>query len=268
MLDLKGKIAFVAGIGSVGPGWGNGKATAVLLARQGAQVFGTDIKEAAAKETADLIIKEGGVCVVQQCDMTNAEQVRAAVDACVKRFGRIDILINNCGGSAAGDPVTMSEEVWDQQLDLNLKTTFMGCKFVLPVMEKQQSGVIINISSIAGFRHQVAGRVNIAYSTTKAGLAAFSRSTAMAYVKKGIRCNTVIVGTMHTPLVEERLVKQLGAKDAASLISQRHAAVPIGHMGTGWDTANAVVFLCSDEASYITGIELPVDGGISAARVG
>ena len=267
MLDLKGKIAFVAGAGAVGPGWGNGKATAVLLARQGAKVFGTDINEAAANETRDLIVKEGGECVVHRCNMTVADDVRAAVDACVQRFGRIDILINNCGGSAGGDPVSMTEEVWDAQFDLNLKTTFMGCKFVLPVMEKQKSGVIVNISSIAGFRHQVAGRVNIAYSTSKAGLAAFSRSTAMAYVKKGIRCNTVIVGTMHTPLVEQRLVKQLGAGDAATLIAQRHAAVPMGHMGTGWDTANAVVFLVSDEARYITGIELTVDGGISAARV-
>jgi NAD(P)-dependent dehydrogenase (short-subunit alcohol dehydrogenase family) len=267
MLDLKGKIAFVAGAGSVGPGWGNGKATAVLLARQGAQVFATDIKEAAAKETAGVIEKEGGVCIVHACNMTNAEEVRKAVDACVKRFGRIDILINNCGGSAGGDPVSMTEEVWDAQLDLNLKTAFMGCKFVLPVMEKQKAGVIINISSIAGFRHQVAGRVNVAYSTAKAGLAAFSRSTAMAYVKKGIRCNTVVVGTMHTPLVEERLVKQLGVGDAATLIAQRHAAVPIGFMGTGWDTANAVVFLASEEARYITGIELAVDGGISAGRV-
>ncbi len=162
----------------------------------------------------------------------------------------------------------MSEEVWDAQLDLNLKTAFMGCKFVLPIMEKQKSGAIVNISSIAGFRHQVAGRVNVAYSTAKAGLAAFSRSTAMAYVKKGIRCNTVVVGTMHTPLVEERLVKQLGVGDAATLIAQRHAAVPIGFMGTGWDTANAVVFLASEEARYITGIELAVDGGISAGRVG
>src|SRR5471030_1303784 len=128
MLDLKGKIAFVAGAGSVGPGWGNGKATAVLLARQGAQVFATDLNEAAANETRDLIAKEGGVCVVHRCDMTVAEEVRAAVDACVQKFGRIDILINNCGASAAGDPVSMSEEVWDAQLEINLKTTFMGCK--------------------------------------------------------------------------------------------------------------------------------------------
>jgi NAD(P)-dependent dehydrogenase (short-subunit alcohol dehydrogenase family) len=267
MLELEGKIAFVAGAGTVGPGWGNGKATTVLLARQGAQVFATDINEAAANDTRDIIEKEGGVCVVHRCDLTAADEVHAAVDACMQRFGRIDILINVAGGSAAGDPVSMTEEVWDAQLDLNLKTAFLGCKFVLPIMEQQKSGVIVNISSIAGFRHQVAGRVNIAYSTAKAGLAAFSRSIAMAYVKKGIRCNTVIVGTMHTPLVEQRLVKQLGAADAASLIAQRNAAVPMGHMGTGWDTAHAIAFLVSDEARYITGIELPVDGGISAARV-
>ena len=266
MLDFTGRIAFVAGAGSVGPGWGNGKATAVLLARQGAQVFATDIDAAAAGETRALIEKEGGVCVVHRCDMTDAGEVRAAVDMCTQRFGRIDILVNNCGGSAPGDPVAMSEAVWDAQLDLNLKTAFMGCKFVLPVMERQGAGAIVNISSIAGYSHKVGGRVNVAYSTAKAGLAAFSRSTAMAYVQKGIRCNTVVVGTMHTPLVEQRLVKQLGAADAATLIAQRHAAVPIGCMGTGWDTANAVVFLASAEARYITGIELVVDGGISAAR--
>ncbi len=267
MLDMTGKIAFVAGAGTVGPGWGNGKATAVLLARQGARVFATDRDEAAAHETRAIIEKEGGVCSVHRCDMTAADEVRGAVEACLERHSRIDILVNNVGGSAAGDPVTMTEEVWHAQLDLNLKTAFLGCKFVLPAMEKQQAGAIVNISSIAGFRHQVAGRVNVAYSTAKAGLAAFSRSTAMAYVKKGIRCNTVVVGTMHTPLVEQRLVKQLGAADAAALIAQRNAAVPMGHMGTGWDTANAVVFLASDEARYITGIELVVDGGISAGRV-
>ena len=267
MLDLTGKIAFVAGAGTVGPGWGNGKATAVLLARQGASVFATDLDLTAASETRDIIEKNGGACNAHRCNMTSADDVRAAVEACMRRFGRIDILVNNVGGSAAGDPVSMTEEVWDAQLDLNLKTAFMGCKFVLPVMDTQQSGAIVNISSIAGFRHQVGGRVNVAYSTAKAGLAAFTRSTAMAYVKKGIRCNTVVVGTMHTPLVEQRLVKQLGAADAATLIAQRNAAVPMGHMGTGWDTANAVVFLASDEARYITGIELVVDGGISAARV-
>jgi len=267
MLDFTGKVAFVAGAGSVGPGWGNGKATAVLFARQGAKVFGTDINAAAVEETRTLIVQEKGVCVAHTCDMTSSAQVKAAVDACMERFGRIDVLVNNVGGSAPGDPVTMSEEVWDDQIDHNLKTAFLGCKYVLPVMEKQGKGAIVNISSVAGLSHQVGGRTNVAYAATKAGLLAFTRSVAIAYVQKGIRANTVIAGTMHTPLVEHRLVKQLGT-GAAELIAKRHAAVPIGRMGDAWDVANAVVFLASDEAGYITATQLLVDGGLTAARPG
>jgi len=266
MLDLPGRIAVVTGAGSVGPGWGNGKATAVLLARQGAKVFAIDVNEEAARETQALIQEEGGECEAHVCDMTSSAAVKAAIEACVERHGAIDILVNNVGGSAAGDPVTMTEEVWDAQLELNLKTAFLGCKYVLPVMERQQTGVIINISSIAGLRQHVNGRVNVAYSATKAGLIGFTNSVAMKYVKKGIRCNTVVIGVMHTPLVEQRLVSQLGADDALALIAQRHAQVPLGRMGDAWDAAHAVLFLVSDEARYITGTEIIVDGGISAAR--
>lgn len=266
MLDLSNKIAIVTGAGSVGPGWGNGKATAVLLARQGAKLFAIDVNESAAIETRDLIQEEGGESIAHRCDMTKSAEVKAAVDACMERYGAIDILVNNVGGSAAGDPVSMSEEVWDAQLDLNLKTAFLGCKHVLPIMERQQSGAIVNMSSIAGLRQHIAGRVNVAYSAAKLGLIGFSHSTAMKYVKKGIRCNTVVIGVMHTPLVEQRLMKQLGAGDAASLIAQRHAQVPIGRMGDAWDAAHAVLFLVSEEARYITGTEIIVDGGISAAR--
>lgn len=268
MLDLKGKVALVTGAGSVGPGWGNGKATAVLLARQGAQVFGTDINAQAAEDTRAIIAKEGGLCVTQVCDMTVSDSVKSAVTACMERYGRIDILINNVGGSAPGDPVSMSEEVWDRQIDHNLKSAFLGCKHVLPVMEKQGSGAIVNVSSVAGFSHQVDGRVHIAYSATKSGLLGFTRATAIAYVKKGIRCNMVVLGTMHTPLVEERLMKQLGPEAAANLVAKRHAAVPIGRMGDAWDSAHAVLFLASDEARYITATQLVVDGGLTAARPG
>ena len=266
MLDLPNKIAVITGAGSVGPGWGNGKATAVLLARQGAKIFAIDVNDVAADETCELIEEEGGEAVAHRCDMTVASDVDAAIKACVDRYGGVDILVNNVGGSAAGDPVSMSEEVWDAQIDLNLKTAFLGCKYVLPIMERQESGVIVNISSIAGLRQHIAGRVNVAYSATKAGLISFSQTTAMKYVKSGIRCNTVVIGVMHTPLVEQRLVRQLGADDAATLIAQRHAQVPIGRMGDAWDAAHAVLFLVSDEARYITGTELIVDGGISAAR--
>lgn len=266
VLNLTGKVALVTGAGTVGPGWGNGKATAVLFARQGAKVFGTDINAAATDETRAIIKEDGGDCTMHACNMTVATEVEAAVAACMKRYGRIDILVNNVGGSAPGDPVAMTEEVWEAQLDHNLKTAFLGCKYVLPVMEQRGIGSIVNISSVAGFSHQVGGRVHVAYSTAKSGLLGFTRSIAIAYVKKGIRCNLVVVGTMHTPLVEQRLVRQLGADDAAELIAQRHAAVPMGRMGDAWDVAHAVLFLASDEARYITATHLVVDGGLTAAR--
>jgi NAD(P)-dependent dehydrogenase (short-subunit alcohol dehydrogenase family) len=272
MLDLTGKVAFVAGAGSVGEGWGNGRATAVLLARQGASVFGVDISAQALAGTTAIMEQEGHAnWAARTCNMTASEDVKLAVDDCLARFGRIDILVNNIGGSAPGDPVSMTEEVWDGQMDLNLKTTFLGCKHVLPVMERQfaaegKGGAIVNVSSIAHMTHQVDGRVNVAYAAAKAGLGAFSRSTAIAYVRKGIRVNTVVVGVMHTPLVEHRLVKQLGAGDAQELMAKRNASIPMGHMGDAWDVAYSVLFLASDEARYITATQLVVDGGVTAAR--
>lgn len=264
MLDLAGKVAIVTGAGSVGPGWGNGKATAVLLARRGAKLFAIDINLEAANETRGIIEQESGTCIAHRCDMTAAREVKAAVNACVERFGCIDILVNNVGGSTPGDPVTMTEETWDAQVDLNLKTTFLGCKYVLPVMEAQGSGAIVNNSSVAGLRNHL-GRSHVAYSATKAGVIALSRATALVYAKKGIRCNTVVPGLMHTPLVEQRLARQLGCQDVAALIAHRHSLVPMGRMGDAWDVAHAVLFLVSDEARYITATEIVVDGGLIAS---
>lgn len=270
MLDLKGKVAFVTGAGSVGDDpdakvWGNGKATAVLLARQGAKVFGVDLRQEAADITKGLIEKEGGTCATRGVDMTKAQQVDEAVQDCVNQFGAIDILVNNVGGSAPGNAVTMSEEVWDNQIDHNLKTTFLGCKYVLPVMEKQGKGAIVNLASVAGLSMS-ADRAQVAYSTTKLGLFAFSKSTAITYARQGIRCNTVVPGLMHTALVEHRLAKTIGANDLEGLIARRNAQCPTGQMGNAWDIAHAVLFLVSDEAQYITGTELIVDGGLTVAR--
>lgn len=264
MHDLTGKVAFISGAGSVGEGWGNGKATAVLLARQGATIYGTDISAGAAEETRRLIEAEGGTCIARAVDMTRASEVEAAVADCLARFGRIDILINNVGGSAPGDPVAMSEEVWDFQLDLNLKTAFLAAKHVIPVMERQGGGAIVNLSSIAGVRI-LPGRPHVAYTTAKLGILGFSRSIAVTYAKQNIRCNTVIPGLMHTPLVEHRLAKQVAGGDAAALIASRNAQVPTGKMGDAWDVAQAVLFLVSDEARYVTAAEIAVDGGLSAA---
>jgi NAD(P)-dependent dehydrogenase (short-subunit alcohol dehydrogenase family) len=266
MLDMGGKVAIVTGAGSVGPGWGNGKATATLLARQGASVFLVDVAAAAAEETHGIIASEGGASAVHQADMLMADQVAAMVAACMARFGRIDVLVNNVGGSAPGDAVSMSEEVWDRQIDFNLKTVFLGCKYVLPVMERQGKGAVVNIASVAGLRNDGhGGRTHVGYSASKAAVIQFSRSTAGAFVAKGIRVNTVVPGLMHTPLVESRLAKTVAGGDAAALIASRNARCPMGHMGTGWDVANAVLFLASDEAGYITGTEIVVDGGLILA---
>jgi NAD(P)-dependent dehydrogenase (short-subunit alcohol dehydrogenase family) len=272
-LDLKGKVAFVAGAGSVADGWGNGRATAVLLARQGAQVFGTDYSEEAIAGTTAAMADEGlRDWTAHQADMTSSEQVREAVDACVERYGRIDILVNNVGGSFPGDPVSLSEEDWDRQMDRNLKTAFLGCKYVLPVMQRQfeaegKGGAIVNVSSIASMSFQVGGRVHVAYAASKAGLQAFSRATAIAYVKQGIRVNSVLVGMVDTPLVSHRLTKQLGVANADTLVNQRNALIPMGRMGTAWDVANAILFLASDEAGFITATQLVVDGGVTASRL-
>ncbi len=247
MHDLTGKVAFISGAGSVGEGWGNGKATAVLLARQGATIYGTDISLAAAEETRALIAAEGGTAHAAAVDMTKAQEVEAAVADCLARFGRIDILVNNVGGSAPGDPVAMSEEVWDAQLDLNLKTAFLACKHVIPVMERQGGGAIVNLSSIAGVR-VLPDRPHVAYTTTKLGILGFSRSIAVTYAKQQIRCNTVIPGLMHTPLVETRLLaKTIAGGDVAALIASRCAGA---HRQDGrcLGRGAGVLFPVSDEA--------------------
>lgn len=264
MLGMAGKVAIVTGAGSVGPGWGNGKATATLLARQGASVLLVDVNMDAVNETRGIIEGEGGICAVRRADMMVAADVAEMVQACIDRFKRLDILVNNVGGSAPGDPVSMPEEVWDRQIDFNLKTAFLGCKYALPIMVEQGKGAIVNISSVAGLRNDFSsGRVHVGYAASKAGVIQLSRSTAAAYAKKGIRVNTVVPGLMHTPLVETRLAKTVAGNDAAALIAARNAVVPMGHMGDAWDVAHAVLFLASDEARYITGTEIIVDGGIT-----
>ena len=259
---LQDKVALVAGAGSVGPGWGNGKAAAVLFAREGAKVFAVDINRAAALETTEIIRGEGGKCDAHAADVTQADQVESMVQACVSRFRRIDILQNNVGGSAPGGPVEMSEEEWDAQIDFNLKDAFLTCKYVLPVMEKQGCGVIVNIASVSGIRYL--GRTMAAYYAAKAGLIQFTRVTAMGYVNKGIRCNCVLPGLMNTPLVAHRIAEQYGSGDVDEMVRRRDADCPMGKMGDAWDVAYASLYLASDEAKYVTATELVVDGGLSA----
>lgn len=258
---LAGKVALITGAGSVGPGWGNGRAIAVRFAEEGAKIFAVDRDAERMLETIKLVKDAGDEIETATCDVTQSASIASVVEACINRFGSVDILINNVGGSAAGGPVEMTEEVWDAQIDHNLKSVFLTCKYVLPLMEKQGSGAIVNISSTSGLRWT--GSAQVAYASTKAGVIQFSRVTAVQYAKKGIRVNTVVPGQLYTPMVDVRLAKQRTGGDVTALLQQRQSRIPLPFMGDGRDTANAALFLASDEARFITGTELVVDGGMS-----
>ncbi|MEL6299720.1 MAG: SDR family NAD(P)-dependent oxidoreductase [Pseudomonadota bacterium] len=265
---LQGKVALVFGVGSVGPGFGNGRASAIQFAREGAQLYGTDIDAAAAEETARLVRDDGGEITVSTADITREADIAAAVQACLAAYGRIDILLNNVGGSMPGGPVEMTAEVWDRQFATNIDYVFLACKHVIPVMERQfaetgNGGSIINLASIAGLRHF--GPNVAAYAASKAGVIKFSQVTGVQYAAKNIRVNTIVPGLMNTPLVESRLAVRRADGDVEALKRQRDAQVPMGRMGEAWDVANAAVFLASEEARYITATEIIVDGGLSAA---
>lgn len=261
MLKLDGKVAIVTGCGSFAPGWGNGKAIAVLLARQGATVLGVDVDMDAAEATREIAKSEGHPIDVAACDVTSGEQVQALIGDCVARYGRLDILINNVGRSEPGNPETMDEDMWRRQLDLNLTSVFLTCKAALPIMVDQGAGAIVNISSIAGQRW--VGKDQVAYATAKAGLVQFTKVTAVSYAAKGVRLNCVVPGLMMTPLVH-RLAEKYNAGDFEGMVARRNAQVPMARMGDAWDVAHATLFLASEEARYITGTELVVDGGITA----
>ena len=259
---LQDKVALVTGAGSIAPGWGNGKATAVLFAREGAKVFAVDIDPEAAGATRAIIEGEGGTCIDHKADVTENASVATMVEACVSAFGRIDILHNNVGGSVPGGPVDMPEEVFDQQLTYNLKSVFLTCKHVIPVMERQGGGAIVNVASLGALRHT--GHYHSAYGAAKAGLMHYTRTMAVEYAPKGIRCNTVVPGHVLTPLVEHRLAKQYRGGDLQNLVEERSRDIPMGRMGDAWDVAYAALYLASDEAKYATGIDIVVDGGVIA----
>jgi NAD(P)-dependent dehydrogenase (short-subunit alcohol dehydrogenase family) len=259
---LDGKVAIVTGAGCVGPGWGNGRAAAVLFAREGAKVFAVDNNPASMEETLERVRADGGTIHPHSCDVTKGREVTAMVAACVEAFGRVDILVNNVGGSAAGGPVELSEENWDRQVEYNLKSVFLTCKAVLPLMERQGGGAIVNTASTSAIRWT--GSAQVGYAASKAGVIQFSRVVAVQYAAKKIRVNTVVPGQMHTPMVEVRLAGQRAGGDVEALLKKRVARIPLGFMGDGRDTANAALFLASEEARFITGTEIVVDGGMSA----
>jgi len=259
MHRLKDKIAILFGAGSVGPGWGNGKATAVLFARNGAHVTCVDVNLDAARETVKIIQDEGGAATAVACDVTNSEAVKSAVDACAKQHGRIDILHNNVGYATMGGPIELDEAAWRRTLDLNVTSCFITCKHALPHMLQKRSGAIVNVSSIAAIRYT--GYPYTAYYAAKAAVNNFTMGLALQYAKDGIRANAIMPGLMNTPLIYQQISGQY--KTAEEMVKARDAVCPMGHMGTAWDIAKAALFLASEDAAYITGASLPVDGGLT-----
>ena len=258
---LKEKVALVSGAGSSGPGWGNGKATAVLFAREGARVLAADINLDAALETKRIIEREGGICEAVAGNVSLAEDVAAMVDACISAFGRIDALHNNVGIVEVGGPVETTEDSWDRVNDVNLKSMFLTCKQVLPHMERQGKGAIVNIASVSGIRWL--GVPYISYAATKAAVIQFTRVIALQYARSGIRANSILPGMMSTPMVHAPGVIAAYGGSAEEMVRRRDEQCPMGRMGDAWDVAYAALFLASDEAKYITGAELVVDGGLT-----
>ncbi|CAK3744693.1 related to dehydrogenases with different specificities (related to short-chain alcohol [Lecanosticta acicola] len=278
IFDYSNKVVVLTGLGAVGDGYGNGTAMATAMARQGAIIFGCDINLEAANKAAELIRNEpevknhpsrkAGQSVVdvmpQSTDVTKREACKAFVDACMAKHGRIDVLVNNVGKSEPGGPAELSEEVWDAQTDVNLKSVYLMCHLVLPIMEKQSSGgTVLNVASVAGLRY--IGKPQVAYAATKAAIIQFTKTTAVIYAQRTqgrVRLNTVVPGLINSPLVSVLADKYAGG-DQEGYRKVREKQVPTGKMGSVWDVAHAAVYLCSDEASYVTGQELVVDGAIT-----
>ena len=258
---LKDRVAIVTGAGSIGPGWGNGKATAVVYAREGAKVVSADINREAAEETADLIRDEGGEVSVFEADVARSDQVAALVEHTTSSFGRIDILHNNVGITEVGGPVEISEDGWDKVINVNLKSMYLTCRNVLPLMEAQGSGTIVNVSSIASRRYL--GYPSASYSASKGAINQLTQNIAVQYAAKGIRANCVCPGFMNTPMIHASVTSAY-RDDAEAMVRERDALCPMGHMGDAWDVAYASLFLACDESKYITGHMLVVDGGLSS----
>lgn len=258
---LQGKTALVTGAGSVGPGWGNGRAMAVIFAREGARVFLVDRDAASLEVTADQVRADGGEVATILGDVTDPASVDGFVAACLEAFGALDVLVNNVGGSRAGGVGELGLADWHAQLEVNLTSVFLGCKAAVPIMRAAGGGSIVNISSCSGMRFT--GAAQVGYASAKAAVIQLSRVTAVQYAADRVRVNTVVPGQLHTPMVEARLAGQRAGGDVEKLLAQRQSRIPIGFMGDGRDTANAALFFASDESRFVTGAELVVDGGMT-----
>jgi NAD(P)-dependent dehydrogenase (short-subunit alcohol dehydrogenase family) len=265
MARLAGKVAIVTGAGSIGPGWSNGRAVAVTFAREGACVLAMDLDAASVSETQAIIRAEGGICETAVGSVARDGDVAACVATALQTFGGIDILHNNVGIYRLGGPVELSEVDWDLVLATNLKGLFLTSKHVLPCLERRGGGAIVTIGSIAGRRHM--GLPQIAYATSKGAVAAFTRGIAAQYGPSGIRANVVVPGIIDTPLLAKAAkaayASSMGLASIDAMRAARAQKVPLTRFGTAWDVAAASLYLVSDDARYVTGAEIVVDGGLS-----
>ena len=252
-MRLDQRVAVITGAGS-----GIGQAMALLFAREGARVFAADVNGAAAEETAARIIAEGGVCQAMVVDVTEPDQVRGMIEQAHEHYGRIDILCNNAGIGSTTDVIACEPDEWDRVMTVNVKSVYLGCKYVLPRMIAQGGGVIVNTASVAG----MVGIVKRAsYSASKGAVIALTRQVAMDFVEQGIRVNCLCPGTVDSPWVG-RLLDQ--ADDPAAARQALIARQPMGRLGTPEEVAAAALYLASDDAAFITGTGLVIDGGLTA----
>jgi NAD(P)-dependent dehydrogenase (short-subunit alcohol dehydrogenase family) len=256
---LADKVALVCGAGSIGPGWGNGKATAVAYAREGAKVFAVDINLGAAEETAKIIAGEGHAAIAHGADVSDPDAVGDMVAACRAAHGRVDILHNNVGIAALGGPLETSLEQWERVMRINVTSMFLTCQAVLPLFLEQGGGVIVNVSSLSAVK---AARPELAYATSKGAVNALTINIAMEFAGRNIRCNALVPGLISTPMVADAMKDIYGDGGIEEMVAARDALSPTGRMGEAWDVAAAAVFLASDEARYINGMLLHVDGGL------
>jgi NAD(P)-dependent dehydrogenase (short-subunit alcohol dehydrogenase family) len=265
-MRLKDRVAIVVGAGqSPGEGMGNGRATALTFAREGARVLCVDHHLDSAQETVDMIGARGGTAAAFKADVTRNAELKAMVADAKTRWGRTDILHNNVGVSLSGGDAELldfTEEALERCVAINLKSCIFAAKHVIPIMRQQQSGAIINISSMAA----ITTYPYVAYKATKAAMIAFTEQLAYQNAEYGIRANVILPGLMNTPMAVDTRAREF-RKSRAEVEAERDAKVPLRRkMGTGWDVANAALFLASDEANFITGVTLPVDGGASVRR--
>jgi NAD(P)-dependent dehydrogenase (short-subunit alcohol dehydrogenase family) len=257
---LEGKTAIIVGAGQTpGETIGNGRAMSVLFAREGAEVMCVDHRLDSAEETVKLVTDEGGRAFAFEADITKSVDCAAIAREAIVRLKRIDILVNNVGtGRGDAPPHAIEEDAWDRIMNINLKSMAMTIRHVLPVMRGQKSGAILNISSLAA----IAGHHMVTYEVSKMAVNRLTTVVASGNAKHGVRCNVIMPGLMDTPMAITGIAAASG-KPTETLRAERNARVPMGFMGSGWDTAYAALFLCSDEARFITGAVLPVDGGTS-----